>query len=76
MTRPYRPPNGTSGEFFCAQFCYRCQLFQKSGVSEDGCKIFFHTLIYDVDEDGYPEEWIQDDDGKNERCTAFEPIGW
>lgn len=77
-TYPYRPSNGTEGEMFMERFCYRCKRdaeFQKTGHGEEGCTIVLKTLFLDVDEIGYPPEWISDDAVGliNPRCTAFEP---
>ena len=75
-TKPYRPANGTDGMLFMAHFCEGCkrdQVFQETG--EGGCPIAAASLMYDVDEEGYPKEWIKnvgDVDGATARCTAFE----
>ena len=72
---PYRPSNGTEGEFFMAEFCDRCA---KLGDEKRGwCKIQGATFMFDVNEPGYPAEWVRDADGTwpgNPRCTAFERI--
>jgi hypothetical protein len=72
-TRPFRPSNGTGGELFCEQFCYRC----KRDVDEN-CEILGRTLIYHIDDPEYPIEWVQDDvpypQHAYPRCTAFEPL--
>jgi hypothetical protein len=33
------------------------------------------ALAVGVDDAAYPKEWVEDDDGKNPRCTAFWPQG-
>ena len=75
---PYRPSNGTEGEMFMERFCYRCKHdedFQKHQAGE-GCGILSATMIYDTEDDEYPEEWVSDDDVGlvNPRCTAFEKV--
>jgi hypothetical protein len=67
IPKPYRPSNGTEGEFFMAQFCYRCSKHDTEG----GCPIQFATMSYEITDAEYPKEWIYDADGK-ETCTAFE----
>ncbi|GAG36146.1 unnamed protein product [marine sediment metagenome] len=79
MSFPYRPANGTEGEMFMAEFCYRCKhdaAFQKSGDGEDGCDIVFKSMAFYKTDEGYPPEWVSDDNVGlvNSRCTAFEPI--
>lgn len=59
-TRPYRPSNGTDGEWFMGRFCYRCCRDDE----DNPCEILGNTLA------GLPAvEWVQDDRGP--RCTAF-----
>lgn len=79
MPYPYRPSNGTEGEIFMERFCYRCKrdaAFQENQDGEYGCPIILATMTHNVDEPGYPPEWISDDDCGlvNPRCTQFEPM--
>lgn len=62
----YRPSNGTEGEFFMRAWCYQCT----NWTYEDGCQIHRETMMYDVDEPGYPAEWRIGPDGQPE-CAAF-----
>jgi hypothetical protein len=74
MTKLYRPSNGTEGMMFMAEFCERCErerLWRKDQDKYDGCQIAANSLVFNIGEDGYPAEWIEDDEGP--RCTAFEP---
>lgn len=69
MPKPYRPSNGTEGDFFMEDFCYRC----KNDSEDNPCPIIGRTMGYDIDDIRYPTEWICDDDRiSNPRCTAFE----
>lgn len=69
MTEPYRPANGTEGEWFMQQFCFQC-----AHDSEDGpCEILGWTFAVEVDHPKYPKEWIEEND--TPRCTAFEHRG-
>ena len=73
MSWPYRPSNGDEGMWFMDKFCDRCRrddAFQR-GVG-DSCPIAAASLAFDIEEPGYPSEWIEDEDGP--RCTAFEPL--
>lgn len=74
---PYRPSNGTEGDWFHGKFCHRCE-YQAQAVEDpcgNGCEVLAASLAFSIDEDGYPGEWISDPDGKNPRCTKFCEIG-
>lgn len=80
-TVPYRPSNGTEGEFFIEHWCARCTkdaAFQADPDSADGCPIIANIMAFDPDDPDYPPEWIEDDveypADSNPRCTAFEAL--
>lgn len=62
---PYRPSNGSEGEWFMSRWCERCV----KDMPSKPCRIIGRTMALSVGEKGYPREWIEDDDGP--RCTAF-----
>jgi hypothetical protein len=62
--KPYRPSNGTEGMIFEEMFCDHCTRFSAE------CEIFLSALLYAIDDDQYPKEWIFDADGRP-TCTAF-----
>ena len=73
--KPYRPSNGTEGEEFYCQFCYRCKhddYFRETATSEahepgdKNCEIWFQML-----DGNQQKEWIHDWQGCP-MCTAFE----
>lgn len=64
----YRPSNGTEGEMFMSDWCARCT----KDKPPHGCQIIALTMALEVDHPDYPAEWVEDDDGSNPRCTAFE----
>ena len=66
---PYRPANGFEGIEFAARFCARCACDAEDLEEEDGCPIAADSMAYSVGDDGYPEQWVQDEQGP--RCTAF-----
>jgi hypothetical protein len=66
ILRPYRPSNGTEGEFFIESHCCKCI----KDRNED-CPILAASFAYNVDEPGYPKEWVEVDDGP--MCTAYVP---
>ena len=67
----YRPSNGSEGSIFAESFCDRC----KKDVNGD-CEIRTRALAWDVDDEGYPQEWIIPEDATEwpgeAQCTAFE----
>lgn len=69
-TRPYRPSNGSEGESFIAAWCERCE---KDRRESKPCRILGRTFALDIDDKGYPKEWIRDagEWPGNPRCTAF-----
>lgn len=64
-TKPYRPSNGTEGDFFIKSQCEKC-------LKQERCKIVGLTMVYPASDPGYPKEWVSDEDGNNPRCTARE----
>ncbi len=77
-TRPYRPSNGTEGMDFMEQFCDRCEKdarYRQTQDGRDGCPIASASMLFGVEETGYPKEWIQNEgpwETSDPRCTAFE----
>jgi len=76
--KPYRPSNGTEGMIFMEHFCFECihEKFSHTQNQADlKCEIMTNSMIYDLDESGYPKEWI-----RNEReeplCTEWKHWDW
>jgi hypothetical protein len=68
---PYRPSNGTEGEYFYEGWCAHCKRDRTYRErQEDGCEIFARSMAYSVGEKGYPVEWIWL--GRRPVCTAFD----
>lgn len=65
---PYRPSNGTEGDYFQSRWCELC-------VRDDGadriCNILGNVLFHDVGDAEYPTEWTHDAEGQP-MCAAFE----
>lgn len=76
-TKPYRPSNGTEGDFFEADFCRKCEYEARARLrdADSGCKILTFVLALDIDHPRYPKEWVMDPDGSNPRCTKFRKAG-
>lgn len=76
MSKRYRPSNGTEGEGFMESFCARCERdreFRETGIGP-GCEIAARSMIFDVKDEHYPDEWTYDE-GEKPTCTAFVQIG-
>lgn len=76
MTKPYEPSNGTEGCWFTDKFCFQCEKDRKYHSAEepkpeDGCEIIANAFAFSKGDKEYPQEWVEDDDGSNPRCTAF-----
>lgn len=65
MSKPYRPSNGTEGEFFYCDWCAKCARENE----DDHCEILTRSMVFSIGDDEYPVEWVEDEDGP--RCTAF-----
>ena len=64
----YRPSNGTEGEMFMERFCYEC--IHDNYPDGPYCEIIANTLVFDIDEEGYPKGWIFKEG--RPLCTKFE----
>lgn len=70
---PYQPTSGFEGAAFMEAFCDRCVCDRafRDGTG-DSCPIAANTMVYDLDDPEYPEEW-REDGPEGPRCTAFTP---
>lgn len=71
----YRPSNGTEGCAFEAAWCADCkkeQPYRDTGEPSDGCHILANAYAFDIDDEQYPKEWVED--GLGPRCTAFDHV--
>lgn len=67
--RLFQPSNGTHGDIFMSEYCYRCVKFPHSPDAKNQCRIVLDTMAYDIDDPEYPKEWRYVN-GKP-TCTAF-----
>ena len=78
----YRPANGYEGEIFFSFWCRHCErdksMHEDCDITECDedqlCEIIADTMIFDVDDDGYPHQWTYGLDGQP-CCTAYIPVG-
>jgi hypothetical protein len=65
--RPYRPSNGTEGDYFVAEWCSNCALADFDG---EGCMINLRAYAFNINEPEYPAEWNYTNAG-TPQCTAY-----
>ena len=62
ILEPYRPSNGTEGEYFMSEYCYRCQHdvpYQENPDAGGGCEILMRTMAYGIKDPEYPgDTWV------------------
>lgn len=75
MARKYRPSNGTEGMSFIDDFCCNCIHEHPNPDSKPKCDLLSASFCYDINEPGYPKEWIYDENDKP-TCTAFTRWDW
>lgn len=68
MSKLYRPANGSEGEYFQMEWCARCVKDSEARP----CEILLRSMAFGIDEEGFPKQWVMDDNGENARCEAFE----
>ena len=62
---PYRPSNGSEGDWFESQWCSTCI----HNHPEHGCKVWFYALMFPIDDKLYPKELVEGKDGPI--CTKW-----
>lgn len=73
----YRPTSGSEGYAFIDAHCGQCKKEKFYHTQTDGdkcCDILSRTLIHDVTDPEYPEEWTYENGVPV--CTAWEPWNW
>jgi hypothetical protein len=73
--KKYRPSNGTEGMGFTEHFCDRCINQHPDPDNPKQCMILCRTMVHDVKDKEYPEEWTYDDNGRP-TCTAWKKWDW
>ena len=69
--RPYRPSNGSEGEWFTDKFCDQCLKDKEWREKEKNpCDILGRSMAFNTREEQYPKEWIYGENG-SPTCTAF-----
>jgi hypothetical protein len=78
MSRRYTPSNGTEEWGFIKAFCWNCVHEKWMHTLEHGdkkCDILNRSMIYSIEDEEYPKEWIYDENGKP-TCTAWKEWDW
>lgn len=68
LRKIYRPANGSEGEIFEAKWCSRCK--KDDPETESYCDILSAAMAYNIGDENYPVEWVEDDTGP--MCMAFD----
>lgn len=63
--RPYRPSNGTEGDYFVRSWCRDCK-------HSEGCKILLGSMRFYQTDPRYPKELVYGEDG-HPQCNGHEP---
>lgn len=73
--KKYQPSNGSEGEWFTDEYCWRCQNCNPDPEGEKQCEILGRTLALSINDPDYPSEWTFD---KNDKpiCTAHKLWDW
>lgn len=75
MNKKYRPSNGTEGMAFTEHFCDRCFNQHPDWDNPKQCIILCRTMIHNINDKEYPEEWTYDTNG-SPTCTAWKKWDW
>jgi len=67
--KPYRPSNGSEGDWFQGVFCEKC-IFDDY-ENDIYCDILGDSMAFNIDDKEYPKEWVYDNSGRP-ICTKFE----
>jgi len=67
--RLFQPSNGTHGDIFMGEYCYKCAKFPHDTDAKNQCAIVLKTMAFDISEPEYPNQWRYIN-GKP-TCTAF-----
>lgn len=73
--RPYCPSNGTEGMWFTDKYCMNCFHCDPDPEGKKQCEILMRSMLYHVNEPGYPKEWIYNEDNEP-TCTNYKKWDW
>lgn len=76
--KPYRPSNGTEGDWFLSKFCLHCihGKYEHTGdVIDNPCEIITASFFSEIGTSTYPPEWVYDDN-EEPTCTAWRKWDW
>ncbi len=70
----YRPSSVAEGDIFMREHCFHCAHYDGSRTdSSDACLILLRTLLFSLDDEEYPQEFLYDHFGQP-TCTRFKTI--
>ena len=67
--RLFQPSNGTHGDIFMGEYCYKCSKFPHDSDAKNQCVIVLKTMAFDIEDPEYPNQWRYVDGEPT--CTAF-----
>lgn len=71
----YQPSNGSEGTWFIDKHCMNCKHCDPDPCGDKQCDILCATMVYNVNQPEYPEEWTYND--KDEPiCTKWSKWNW
>ena len=73
--KPYKPSNGTEGEYFMSEHCYQCIHDNPDPDKNPKCELLLASMCFDMNEKGYPKEWCYNEEGRP-TCTKFNKWDW
>lgn len=76
--KPYRPSNGSEGDYFINEFCHNCihGKYEHTGdINDNPCDIISNSMAFDKDDPNYPKQWTHDENGYP-TCTAWVKWDW
>lgn len=73
--RKYRPSNGTEGMIFTDTYCMNCINCDPDPTGKKQCGILFRTLVHNINDEEYPQEWTYDENDKP-ICTSWVKWDW
>ena len=73
--KPYQPSNGSEGMVFTDKYCMNCLHCDPDPNGKKQCDILCASMCFSVNEEGYPKEWVYDENDKPS-CTSWQKWDW
>ncbi len=73
--KPYRPSNGSEGDWFMSEHCYQCIHENPDSEKKPKCEIITASMCFFITDAGYPKEWCYDENNEP-CCTKWQKWDW